>query len=254
MALNREEDLVFDQQKLEEMYDDMFWRVAMGKYIQVEGEKLLKESEEARNDPHYSPSERATKQFNKMLNKFSHKRKLRVFMNKSIKILNKVGIIVLIFTIIFAISYTTVEAFRLKVLNFFLTFEKEYASVSLAEEEADGNITTGLSNTYAPTYIPEGYWIDNTIDEVNYKVIEYINDKKEIIRFTESNFSTITNIDTENAEIVKDIKINGVNGLFVTKNGKTTISWSMDNRIFVVSAQIREEEIVQIAESVIFIE
>jgi len=253
VELNKQDKSMFDKAKLEEEYTDSVWRLIMYDYAEAKGEEYLKENEEVENDLRYAPTPEATERFNKMINSFFHKRKLQTLAIKSRKILNKVAIGFLVFAVIFTITYISVDAFRVQVLNFLLTSEKEYTSVQLEESELGKNITAGLSDIYAPSYIPMGYWLDSIMDIENGRIIEYINNESKIIRFIENTSSWISNIDTEDAEMVKSININGVDGLFVLKDGKTTISWAMDNKMFVISAQISEDEIVQIAESVIFI-
>jgi len=59
-----------DREKFEQEYDDNFWRFVLYKYAQTEGEKLLKEAEEAKNDPQYAPSPEAKARFYDMLNDY----------------------------------------------------------------------------------------------------------------------------------------------------------------------------------------
>jgi len=166
-------------------------------------------------------SEKADKRIFKSLNKYFGKKRLRTAVRKSQKILNKIAVVFLVFIAILFFTYNSVEAFRVQVLNFILTFEKEYTSLRLENVESGGNMIAGFSNTYAPTYIPEGYRIDNIMYMNNLKIIEYINDEENLISFYDSSQAGIANVDTENAEIVKFIKINDIEGLFVLKNSNT---------------------------------
>ena len=253
MKLSKQDKNRFDKLKFEEEHIDSVWGLIMYDYSEAKGEEYLKENEEVKNDSHYAPTPETTERFIKMINGFFRERKLQWLAAKSLKILNKAGIVFIVLTVAFALAFFTVEAFRVEVLNFLLTSEKEFTSVQLEKIEPGNNITANFRNAYMPSYIPAGYWLVNEIDMGDSKTIEYANDEGKFIRFSESNHTGIINIDTEDADIVKSIKINESEGIFVSKNDKVTVSWTYDNRIFVISAQISEKEIVQIAESVVFI-
>jgi len=253
MSVNKSNDPIIDEKKLEEEYEDSFYRLIMYKYAQKAGEELLKENEKIKNDPQYAPSKEAKERLNKIINEFFRKRKFREVMNRAIKILKMVGMIFLVFTIIFTVTFLTVDAFRVQVLNILFTFEKEYTTIKIGDGEPNEDIIAGLSNTYSPTYIPAGYRRNmvSSLDDV--KSIEYINDEEKIIKFREYNTTTADNIDTEKTDLMKYIDINGINGLFVVKDGISKISWIIDDKLFVIIAQISENEIVKIAKSVNFI-
>jgi hypothetical protein len=139
------------------------------------------------------------------------------------------------------------------VLNFLINFEPEYTSLKLGNNGSNENIIAGFANTYAPSYVPEGYRFDSIFNTGNSKIIEYVNDEGYTISFCECSQTSVTNIDTENADIIKSVRINGAEGLYVLKNEITTVSWAHENKIFVIIAQLDEDEIVHIAENVIFV-
>ena len=241
----------FNENKRFENYEDSLWRVIMFNYAKHEGKELFKENETLKIDPQLQPSNAERKKFHNLLDNELRKHKLRSLIQMSKKIFTKIAVVVFVLILGFALLFTTVEAFRVQVLNLILTFEKEYTSIKLGE--GNGNITAGFRNTYAPTYIPAGYWIYDISDMGETKLITYKNDAGESIDFYDYAPSLTTNLDTENAEIIKSITINGKSGMFVLKNELSTISWSNDEKIFIISAYISESEIIKIAESVIYI-
>jgi hypothetical protein len=237
-----------------EEYEDGLWQVLMYNYAEHEGKELLEETAPLKDDPQYQPSDAERKKFRNMVDGELRRHKIRSLVKKSKKIITNVAVVVLVIALLFAVMFTTVEAFRVRVLNFILTFEKEYTTVRLGENGNSNNMTAGFSNIYVPTYIPDGYWIDKITNATNFKIIEYINGEEKYIKFNVFNSSITGWIDTENAETIKSIKINGLNGLFVLKSEFSTVSWSNDELVFTVIAELTEEEIMKIAESVVFIE
>ena len=235
-------------------YEDNLWKVIMHDYAEHEGKEIAEETDALKNDPAYQPSEDERKRFMKMIIDDHRKNKIRSSMKIAKKVLAKVAVVILVFILGFTVMFTTVEAFRVCVLNFFLTFEKEYVSVKLSEEEPTGIMYENLSNIYVPMYIPAGYWINQIENNPAFQLIEYINIENKFIKFYANESFITTNIDTENAETIKNITINGNNGIFVLKKEIATVSWSNDEKVFIVYAQLNEEEAIKIAKSVIFLE
>jgi len=253
MEWNKPEEWMFDGEKLEEAYEDIWWRIVMHKYAQAEGEKLLQLNEEVKNDPRYKISAEGQKRIFKSIENYFRRKNFNIFLKKTQKAFAKIAVFFFVFVAVLAIAYTSVEAFRVQVLNLLLTVEKEYTSLRLGNGESNGSMIAGFGDTYAPSYIPEGYRFDSIVKMEDLKVIEYINDEENLISFYECNSSMVINVDTEDAQILKTIKINGSEGIFVLKNEIATVSWAYDNKIFVIIAQINEDEIMQIAKNVIFV-
>ncbi|MCL2815961.1 MAG: DUF4367 domain-containing protein [Oscillospiraceae bacterium] len=252
MELNNKEEWLFDQEKLEEIHEDISWRVAMNKNAQAEGEELLKLNEEIKDDPRYKMPAEADKRIFASINKYFRRKNANNFAKNAKKALSRVSVAFFVFAAAVTIAYTSVEAFRVQVLNFLINFNPEYTSLKLGNE-SNGNMIAGFGNTYAPSYVPDNYRFNSILNMGNFKTIEYVNDEENLISFYELNQANVTNIDTENADVVKSIKINGAEGLYVLKNGMATVSWAHENMIFMIIAQLSEEEIVHIAKSVIFI-
>jgi len=240
-------------------YEDNLWRVIMFDYAKHEGKELFEENEIIKNDPQYKPSDAERKKFHKLLDKSLRRHKIRSLLKTLKKMFIIFAIVVLALILIYMALFTFVEAFRIEVSNFFLTFEKKPEPITLSGNSGNAGfdelIAAGLRNTHAPSYIPEGYWIDEISDMGDgSKIITYINDDGEDIDFWELDPTMKTNIDTENADIIKYILINEKEGLFVLKKDLISISWSNDDKVFLLMANISEEEIMKIAESVIIIE
>ena len=243
-----------NQNKKFENYEDSLWRVIMYDFAEHDGKELSDEIAALKDDPQSQPTDAEKIKYYKMLDSELHKNKLRSVAKTSKKILARVAVVVLVFILGFSILYTTVEAFRVQVLNFLLTFDKEYTTVKLGDGENDKNMIAGFKNAYVPKYIPDGFEINGISNNPNYQTIVYKNDDEKTIFFYVFEPSMTTNIDSKNANIIKNIKINGNDAIFVLKKDKITISWSNDEKIFMIYAQISESEAIKIAESVIYIE
>ena len=244
----------YNEEELYDDYDDSIWRLIMLKYAEVEGERLLKEAEEARNNPEYAPSEEAKKQIAKLIERKFRRDRIRAMAKIGGKFMLRFAIVIGVISLGFILTFTTVSAFRVQVLNFLLGFEEKYIAIKLDDgENTNAEINLNWHDAYIPSYIPEGYSVYEITDFEESKTIDYINDDGIILRFMQFKSLITTNVDSENAEVFKHIRINGEEGIISIKKEKTTISWKRDNKAFVIIAQLSEKEIVKIAENVIYI-
>lgn len=247
----------FDKEKRFEAYEDSFWRLAMMGYAEAEGTGFIKENEELKKDTSFQPSPNAIKNFKKMLGAAFRKKNNQLINKRTYKALNKVAVIAFICTVLFSVTVVSVEAFRLQVLNFLISFEKEYTSIRLDSENSNNIIGDNLymtwKNSYVPTYIPEGYKIAGLNYTSDYKTINYINNENKRLVFAELDASMESNVDTENASEIRNITINDNEGLLVVKDNQITIAWSTSTRVLVLSTQLDIENSIQIAESITFI-
>jgi hypothetical protein len=103
-----------------------------------------------------------------------------------------------------------------------------------------------------PSYIPEGYEVQSATSNKMYKRIVYTmpSNGDKLIVFTEYEESNDLNIDTEDADYVEKVTVNGSEVTLTTKDGMTNIVWSAGNNIFNIYGTIPADEIVRIAESV----
>jgi len=188
-----------------------------------------------------------------------HKKKMGVLFRKQRfkgKMLNltsyakKAAVCLLIISIIVGtISYFNVEAFRIEFLNLMLNFKEGYLNILVEDAKPDtekrntfilGNVEFG--------YIPDGFEIETNISNEFY---EFSSVEKPYLYFSlqimliESNITT----DTEDGFIAKII-INGNDALLFKKNNEeTNLIWHSGDKMFSLSGNIIDSEIILIAEN-----
>lgn len=120
------------------------------------------------------------------------------------------------------------------------------------EGDFDGHQAIREPNMCFPTYIPEGFELNEEISvpEDDYFYFEN-EDKSKSIVYSENPLSTTISIDNEHT-IRKKTTINGCEAeLFVfTDYECATIVWHEDLTIYKISADLEEGEVIKIAESV----
>lgn len=143
----------------------------------------------------------------------------------------------------------TVEAVRVRVLNFFIERNEKYTEVRI-DEETGSNSIAGLDweNYYSPGYIPEGYSFESSKGLGAIKVLIYTNGEDQIV-FTQSRNGTDIQLDTEDA-VVKEVSIDGKEGMIITEGDKVMLFWYNEEVSFTLVGHVAEEEMVKMALSV----
>ena len=102
---------------------------------------------------------------------------------------------------------------------------------------------------YAPTYMPEGFnFVECVVGLDSHSNTYEYNEKFVIIEQKNKNYAT--HIDTENAQIVKNIIINNCEALFIEKDGLAYITWGYEDTLFFICGNIKSSEIIKVAEGI----
>jgi len=165
----------------------------------------------------------------------------------------RVAIIFISIIVVGASLTLGVESFRVRLFNFIVTEKEHYTDLSVLEEDSTSitnNLPDDWTNYYFPTYMTDGYSLDNYSKNSSHKNLYFSNGNGTIFlldQLTETSF--VAQIDTEDAELLKII-VNGNEGVYTIKNGKTTISWVTDGSLFILSGPESLEEMTKIANSI----
>lgn len=176
--------------------------------------------------------------------KEKRKRKLRLIK----KVTLKAAVLIAVLMVGFAVTFSTVEAFRVTVINFIIEQKEKFSLISLSENN-NISVPTELDEKYYPHYLPKGYEINSTFTNDSGVEISYINKNNEIINYSYFDKNTKAGIDTENTTETS-VFINGIKGSIFSKNRYRTLVFKLDEYIFIIEGHIEQEEIIKIAESI----
>lgn len=238
------------------LYEDNLFREAAKEAARIEGERLLRENTELGPEIEGISIEKQ-REFRRSLEKAFRDKKRRAKRKTSMAVAKRAAIIVLVLSAMLTVSLITSEAFRVKFLNFFMEINPEYTEFWLEDHNENRNTDelenqyVDWSDAYAPTYIPEGYWVESAENGNSIKAILFINNDGKIINYAQYSEGASFHYDTEDADL-QDITINGAEGKIIIKESNYSIIWNQDNSIFVVLTQINKEETLKIAESIKF--
>ena len=245
-------------EKLHEEYEDSLFRLVMHHAAEKEGGLFLKEAAKLKAASANRPSAEATAEFERKLAAYGKRKRSQEKKRVIRRFINKAAVFFLLLIVVFSAALVSVQAFRVKVMNFLVDIQPEYTSFQIknnASESSGEKLTVNWTNTYLPTYIPAGYEVDSFTYTEPLKEITYRSQKNKnsLIDFSENDSSNNVEIDTENASELKTVFVNGHKGTLVVKNSQTTVAWEMDNHIFVVCTEESMEETLKIAQNVKFI-
>jgi hypothetical protein len=245
------------RKKLYGEYEDSLFRLVMNDAAEKEGKSFLEENEQLKKKSENQPSPEKIERFQHRLDSHMKRRTRHNGKRNVFSILSKVAVIVFVMVAVFSTAMVTVDAFRIRVMNFLIDVQPEYTSFQIKDGSSGSKgekMVVNWTNTYLPTYIPAGYEVDSLTYTDPLKEITYHNQKNKnlVIDYSESDDSNNVAVDTEKAS-VKTIHINGHKGMLVVKNSQTTVVWEMDHHIFVICTMENTDETLKIAQNVKFI-
>lgn len=156
-------------------------------------------------------------------------------------------IIILVLISAMSVLMFSVEAVRVRVLNFFIERNEKYTEVRIEEENQNLTPAQDWASYYIPEYLPEGYFFSNSSGLGLLKVLEYTDEVNQIV-ITQGSSTTGIQLDTEDAE-VRELTIDGKEGLLILKGDRTMMFWYNDDASFTINGHISEEEIIKIFRS-----
>ncbi|MDD4566181.1 MAG: DUF4367 domain-containing protein [Eubacteriales bacterium] len=245
------------RQKLYEEYEDSLFKLVMHDVAEKEGQLFLEEKEKLKNDPEFLPSQEAVQKFSQQLDAQLKKPRAYAGRRRIWQAFNRAAVAMLIVLVVFFTAVATVEAVRVRVLNFLMDIQKEYTSFQLKDSssgQGGESITIDWRQAYVPTYVPDGYEVSATSQNENYKKIEFTNPQGSLITYMELSAGHKPAVDTENASAFEAVSINGHEGALVEKNSLVTIIWAMDDRMFMIQGQIEKDMAVKMAEGVKYLD
>jgi len=178
--------------------------------------------------------------------KKAEKRK-KLFSNLK-QVSKRAAIIILVLIAAMSTLMFTVEAVRVRVLNFFIERNEKYTEVRIDEEKGVMTPNLDWDSYYSPGYLPEGYFFESSKVIGSSKVLKYTNEENQII-FTQANNGTDIQLDTEDA-VVEEVSLDGNEGMIITEGDKVILFWYNEEASFTIIGHEDKEEILKIAESV----
>lgn len=179
--------------------------------------------------------------------KKEEKRKDRIRMMKQFASRAAIITILLISTV--TVVTFSVEAIRVRVLNFFLEVNDTYTEIQIQVEDNQQTMPDiDQVGYYYPTYLPDGYIYEDYRSFGKSVMITFSNGIEEI-SFDQSPNGASYQLDTEDAE-TRDVTIGESEGYLILKENRVILFWNDDlNGYTIISYDVEADEIMKMAES-----
>lgn len=219
-------------------YNEQVLKEAMKKIVEEEYKEILKEMEIAKTIPEIQVKEGEAEAFvEKYMPKKSNKKKT----------LMRVASIAVAVLVCFSAVTLSVDGFKEHISKFVNNLSSSIsASIKLSDNENDAKLAS-YEGQYVPTYIPEGYKVDEVSNRDTVKSITLLKGKDKFIMFSEQSSDVGLNVDTENAESVEEIEINGMQGMKVLKGGTMVLIIKTESSVIHIACNDHNVDVVGFA-------
>lgn len=166
------------------------------------------------------------------------------------KYASRAAVIFVAAVLVAGVSIGSVEAWRVRVINFFRETTEEYTEIKFTEEPVSSYSVNGITLNY----IPDGYRLVGDYSKIGeYTILEFQDDKGKTFHFyankVENNSGTT--IDTENASVTEFEK-NGYHVIKSIKSDLQILMWYNEDYKYILDCRIGEEELLKIADNINF--
>lgn len=163
------------------------------------------------------------------------------------------AVIIAVVSISCGVGFAASKTIRVTIMRLLLNVEKQYTQVKLVEDEDRSfDVPVEWRGKSYPSYLPENLVVTQVLSTFADNIVDYrdIHTGSIALSFIESDSSSESNIDTENAQMSTQI-INGYLCHVVKKNTAINIFWTDGTRFYLLACNnIDEAEAVTIAEGV----
>jgi len=182
----------------------------------------------------------------KKMNMLFKKYERKMFFEKLPKYSGRVAVVLLAFVLVSGISVFSVDAWRIKFMNYVLSVTETHTEIryNAPDDVGDSYVTDEITLGY----IPEGFELESRIDGKRNLYLNFIKDSKNFT-ITVVPASGIFAVDTENADI-DILEINGCEAFLSKKENTVIITWCNDEKIYSITSNLDKEEVIKIAQNI----
>lgn len=248
------------REKLIDNYEDALFAVLMDKVAEEEGTKLREENQRLQNDPEAAVPEHVDVVARQTIRKAFAGQNRRSVLHVARRVVNAVAMLVLICSAIFVTAYAAFPEVRVKTLNLLIQSSDVASRLSLLNEDKlnlhSDEKSEGIQLCGYSLPILDGFSIIEQNEDRLGGWVEYQTVKGETLRISITTSKT-NYIDTEDADAVEEISINGKPGIMTKKNNRVTLTWADSDHntyITLVCNDLKNSFALQTAEQITFIE
>lgn len=165
-------------------------------------------------------------------------------LRRAYSVAGKVACILLVVVVAMSVAIYSVEAWRIKFLNFF--YDKDAPNTVIRFTETEHN---SYSNDMVDiSYIPEGFGLKTDRSGINNLFLNFENDDDFFqVNINKTDLKSIINTEKGTLE---NIRINGFDGVYATSTKTNTLLWHSGIYTYRIFSNLGKDELIKIAESI----
>lgn len=225
------------RKKLQEQYEEAVFALLIDEVTEQERQELLAEAQRLNRDPDAAIPKELDRKCRRIIRGAARKEKRKTTGRVTVKVIQRVAVVVLAAALLFGIAYAAIPEFRVGVLN--LVLEVTEVSTNLKLKPGSANTAEPAFDSvvycYGVPQIPGEYGLDFVAEEETARFYSYKNKDGDFIQanFFLGDIGTNMGIDTEDAQTVTHVVVNGYEGICVEKNGTVQVAWAdTDRQVF----------------------
>ena len=223
-------------------YNERILKTVLQDYRAENDDALLKELEDAKNDPLFQVSDEEAKAFAQNYIKKTQKKKNSKIFIKAASVILSIILAGVIFVPI------TVEGRKSTVAQFVFNFVN--SDFLAFDSNEDDNLLLSYEGMFIPTYIPDGYYVKSISNEKNEKTLTLTNDSGKMLILSEQVPELKNDIDHEDGIEIEEITILGYNGIYYEKNNTQFIIVLADDIMLSVICNDKKIDIKSFSEKI----
>ena len=190
--------------------------------------------------------------FDKKMEKLFKQERKKEFSKKILLISKRVAVFGIIIIVALGIAAFSVQAIRIKILNFFVDIKEEYTSFRKDEQNSDHDNNESdqsvLIGSYLFNYIPKGFELVESIS-TNLMTRAKFSNNDLFINFRVSKETSNVSLDTENTRVEK-IDIDEKKCSYIERDNDNYILWYDNNMVISLSGNISKDELIEIIKKI----
>lgn len=180
-----------------------------------------------------------------------HKKKMEKLFKKQKRTpiksyLRRILAIAAVLIVVSSISIASVQAWRIRFLNFIMHISESNTELRYKENDTEGNSYSAEDVNLE--YVPSGFKLSESRNNNGKIHLRFENEDLTFSLYIRQIDSTL-NVDTEDAT-AKEIKLNGKDAFLTEKGDIISLLWNNEMNSFTLSGNLSEDEIVKIAENI----
>lgn len=165
----------------------------------------------------------------------------------------RAAVILLLFVAANYVLITSVEAYRIRILNAFVSIKDKFTQIDFVDSKEE--ITEPIPETktvyYYPAYIPAGFQLakEHTLHKI--VILNYQNSSGNSIIFQQLGLQSSIQVDSENGTVSRISINNDDEAVLIEKEDMVSVTWKQGEAAFFIQAQgVERSEILKMAESI----